>query len=187
LSALSRSSSADDLDRAGKTEVFAIGASAGAVRGQSTLDWRIDMATSLSRSRPLDGRIGEASRFTPVFNVAEGTPQSMEWTSTFASDTWVFFAQARSQGAHVSEWGLGFGPISHDLPRWSLFHCVTEDRFDARVVCPHLYPSNPDLLRWSSSVVGPGVSGVLLESVGSCFRFYRRYFAERPDLRTAVD
>jgi len=133
------------------------------------------------------GRIAEVSTDTPAFNVADYTTYVMDGTFTFASDTEVFFAKPRSQRVHVSEWGLGFGPIRHDLPRWSLFHCAAEDRFDARVVCPHLYPSNSDLLRWSSSVVGPPVSGDLLKSVGSCFGFYRRYFAERPDLRRAVD
>lgn len=141
------------------------------------------MEKSLCSDHRLGGKIGKASRDTPAFNVADYTTHSMEWTSTFAADTWVFFAQARGERAHVSEWGLGFGPISHDLPRWSLFHCVAEDRFDGRVVCPHLNPLNSDLLRWSSSVVGPAVSGDLLESVGSCFGFYRQYFAERPDLR----
>jgi hypothetical protein len=145
------------------------------------------MATLLSSDHPLDGSIGETSTYTAAFNVADYTTHSMEWTSTFGSDTWVFFARARSERAHGSEWGLGFGPISHDLPRWSLFHCVAEGRFDTRVVCPHLYPSNPDLFRWSRSVVGPAVSSDLLASVGSCFGFYRRYFAERPDLRRAVD
>jgi hypothetical protein len=167
-------------------EVLTIGASDGAVGAPSTLDWKFDMATSLSSDHPLDGRIGEAPRDTP-FIEADGVTHSMEWTSTFGSDTWVFFAQARSERAQVSEWGLGFGPIRHDLARWSLFHCVAEDCFDARVVCPHLYPSNADLIQWSSSIVGPAVSGDLLESVGSCFAFYRQYFAERPDLRGSVD
>jgi hypothetical protein len=167
--------------------VFSIGASDGAVGAQSLLDWKIDMVISRASSRPLGGNIGEGSRDTPTLTEADDVTHSMESTSTFGSDTWVFFAQGRSKGVDVYEWGLGFGPIRHDLPRWSLFHCVADDRFDARVVCPHLYPSNPDLLRWSSSVVGLAVSSNLLESVGSCFGFYRLFFAERPDLRRAVE
>jgi len=124
---------------------------------------------------------------TPAFNVADYTTHVMDGTLTFVSDTWVFFAQARRERVFVSEWGLGFGPIRQDLPRWSLFHCVAEDRFDSRVVCPHRDPSSPDLFRWSRSIVGPAVSGDLLGSVGSCFGFYRQYFAERPDLRGPVD
>jgi hypothetical protein len=159
-------------------EAFTIGVSDGAVGAPSLLDWKIDMATSLSSDYPLGSQIGEVSTDTP-FIEADGITPSMEWTSTFASDTWVFFAQARSERAQASEWGLGFGPIRHDLPRWSLFHCVAEDRFDARVVCAHFYPSSPDLFRWSRSIVGPAVSGDLLESVGSCVAFYRQYFADR--------
>jgi hypothetical protein len=110
------------------------------------------MATSLGSSRPLGGKIGEASKDTPALTEADAITPSMEWTSTFGSDTWVFFAQDRSERAQASEWGLGFGPIRHDLPRWSLFHCAAEGRFDARVVCPHLCPSNPDLFRWSRAI-----------------------------------
>src|ERR1700722_2158202 len=111
------------------------------------------MATSLGSSRPQGGTIGEASKDTPALTEADGITPSMEWTSTFGPDTWVFFAQAHSERAHASQWGLGFGPIRHDLPRWSLFHCVAEDRYDARVVFPHLYPTSPDLFRWSRSIV----------------------------------
>lgn len=75
------------------------------------------MATSLSGDHPLDGRFGETSTDTPAFIEAGGITHSMEWTFTFEADTWVFFAQARSGSVHVSEWGLGFGPIRHDLPR----------------------------------------------------------------------
>jgi hypothetical protein len=145
------------------------------------------MPTSLSSEHPLDRKLGEAFTDTPALNVVDDTPQSREWTSTFASDTWVFFAQPCSQTTPNSEWGLGFGPIGHDLPRWSLFHCVAEDRFDVRVVCPHSYPSSPDLFRWSRSVVGSAVAGDLLDTVGSCFGFYRRYLADRPDLRRAAE
>jgi hypothetical protein len=145
------------------------------------------MAASLSSDHPLDESIGETSTDTPTLNVADYARHSMEWTSTFESDTWVFFAQGLSERVHAAEWGLGFGPISHNIPRWSLFHCVAEGRFDARIVCPHLYPSSPELFRWSRAVAGPAVSGDLLASVGSCFGFYRRYLAERPDLRSAVD
>jgi hypothetical protein len=104
------------------------------------------MTTALSSNRPLGGNIGEASRDTRTLTEADDITHSMESTSTFASDSWVFFAQARSQRADASEWGLGLRPIGHDLPRWSLFHCVAGDRFDARFVFPHLYPPNPDLL-----------------------------------------
>jgi hypothetical protein len=148
-------------------------------------DWKIDMPTSPSSDHPLDGRMGEASTDTQAFNVAGDTTQSMEGISTFGWDTWVFFAQPRSERAHVSEWGLGFGPIRNDVPRWSLFHCVEEGRFDDRVKCPHLYPSNPDLFRWSRSIVGSVLAGDLLDSVGSCFSFYQRSFADRPDLGRA--
>jgi hypothetical protein len=103
--------------------------------------------------------------------------------SGFLTDTWVFFADPRDGWAGEDRWGLGFGPADTHRPRWSLFHCVTEDGFDARAICPQLNPSNRDLLRWSTSVVGPATASLLLESVGSCLDFYRQYFAERPDLR----
>ncbi len=79
--------------------------------------------------------------------------------------------------------GSGFGPAGIELPLWSLFRCVTEDRFDYHTVYSHLNPSNQDLHRWASSAVGSVTATLLLESVGSCIAFYRQYFAERPDLR----
>jgi hypothetical protein len=167
--------------------VFTSGDSDGVVGPQSLLDWKIDMAASLSSEHPLDESIDETSTDTPTFNLADYATHSMEWTSTFESDTWVLIARALSERVHAAEWGLGFGPISHDIPRWSLFYCVAEGSFDARIVCPHLYASSPDPFRWSRAVVGPAVSGDLLANVGSCVGFYRRYLAERPDLRRAVD
>ncbi len=102
--------------------------------------------------------------------------------SSFVADTWVFFAAAPVDPS-VGQWGLGFGPADIDRSQWSLFHCVAEDQFDSRSICPHVNPSNQDLHRWSSSVVGSVTATSLLESVGSCLLFYRQYFAERPDLR----
>jgi hypothetical protein len=98
----------------------------------------------------------------------------------------VFFADDNADGAMTDRWGLGFGPTDTGVPRWALFHCVAEDRFDSRSVCPQLDPSNGDLLRWSTSVVGSATATSLVESVGSCLPFYRQYFAERPDLRGRV-
>ena len=109
-----------------------------------------------------------------------------EWSreaSNFVPDTWVFFACPHGDSSVDNRWGLGFGPGDFQQARWSLFHCVAEDRFDSRSSCPQLKPSNTDLLRWSSSVVGVETALPLLESVGSCLHFYRQYFAERPDLR----
>lgn len=117
--------------------------------------------------------------------VAAGN-ESSEWltgVSGFVADTWVFFSEPQDHSTGTQQWGLGFGPADVPLPRWSLFHCVTEDRFDARSICPALIPSNLDLLRWSTSVVGPATATLLLDAVGSSFAFYRQYFAERPDLR----
>jgi hypothetical protein len=115
---------------------------------------------------------------------APGNPSS-EWlpgVSGFVADTWVFFADPQVDWTEDC-WGLGFGPTDASLPQWSLFHCVTEDRFDARTICPHLNPSNQDLHRWGSSTVGSATATLLIQSVGSCITFYRQYFAERPDLR----
>jgi hypothetical protein len=102
------------------------------------------------------------------------------------ADTWVFFAGDIADGTMTDRWALGFGPTDTGVPRWALFHCVAEDRFDSRSVCPQLNPSNGDLLRWSTSVVGSATATSLVESVGSCFPFYHQYFAERPDLRGRV-
>ena len=110
---------------------------------------------------------------------------SFEWLpedSGFVTDTWVFFAEAQVRSTGAELWALGFGPTDGSLPRWSLFHCVSTDRFDARCICPHLNPSNHDLHRWSASSVGPDTATSLLVSVGSSVAFYRQYFAERPDL-----
>lgn len=103
--------------------------------------------------------------------------------SGFVTDTWVFFAAPPDDWTVSDRWGLGFGPVDIHGPRWSLFHCVDEDRFDSRSICPALNPSNRDLLRWSTSIVGPDTATLLIESVGSCREFYGQYFAERPDLR----
>jgi hypothetical protein len=106
--------------------------------------------------------------------------------SGFITDMWVFFAASPREWSVADRWGLGFGPADFESPRWSLFHCVAEDRFDFRSVCPVLDPSDRELLRWSKSVVGLGVATLLVESIGSCQHFYRQYFAERPDLRGQV-
>jgi hypothetical protein len=106
--------------------------------------------------------------------------------SAFVTDTWVFFADPHAGWTGEDRWGLGFGPTDIQRPQWSLFHCVTENRFDGRSICPELNPSHHDLLRWTTSVVGPATATLLLESVGSCLDFYRQYFAERPDLRGRV-
>ena len=104
--------------------------------------------------------------------------------SRFLADTWVFFAATPVDRTGEGEWGLGFGPpAAIHRSRWSLFHCVDEDHFDSRSICPYVNPPDQDLHRWSSSVVGSVTATLLLESVGSCHSFYRRYFAERPDLR----
>ncbi len=103
--------------------------------------------------------------------------------SGFVADTWMFFTSPHSDWTGDGHWGLGFGPADIPLPRWSLFHCVAEDHFDSRSVCPQLNPSDHDLHRWASSTVGSVTATLLLESVGSCLAFYRQYFAERPDLR----
>jgi hypothetical protein len=95
----------------------------------------------------------------------------------------VFFAATPGDPTVEGQWGLGFGPADIHRSRWSPFHCLTEDHFDSRTLCPHTSPSNRDLHRWTSSVVGSVTATLLLESVGSCHSFYRRYFAERPDLR----
>jgi hypothetical protein len=75
------------------------------------------------------------------------------------------------------------GPTEIDLPRWSLYRCVAEDRFDLRSTCPQLDPPKRDLHRWVRSVVGPATATELVERVGSLPDFYRQYFVERPDLR----
>lgn len=123
----------------------------------------------------------------PDFGTTErlGSPSS-EWlpgVSGFVADTWVFFADPHADWTGQGHWGLGFGPADIHLPRWSLFHCPAEDRFDSHFLCPQLNPSDQDLHRWTSSAVGSGTATLLLESVGSCLAFYRQYFAERPDLR----
>jgi hypothetical protein len=104
----------------------------------------------------------------------------------FTADTEVFFSSISSDWTWGEHWGLGYGPTDIDLPQWSLYHCITADRFDSRSVCPQLEPSNRNLLRWITSVVGPAIATQLLESVGSVPDFYRHYFAERPDLRGPV-
>ncbi len=112
--------------------------------------------------------------------------QPVAWlpgVSGFVADTWIFFATPQPERTGDGRWGLGFGPADTHLPRWSLFHCVTEDHFDSRSICPQLNPLDQDLYRWASSTVGWVTATLLLEGVGSCVPFYRQYFAERPDLR----
>ena len=101
----------------------------------------------------------------------------------FTTDTWVFFAIPHTDWAAANHWGLGFGPVGTDVPSWSLFRCVTEERFVSRVACPHAFPLDRALLRWTTSAVGPATATLLLETVGSCVEFYYRYFTERPELR----
>jgi hypothetical protein len=102
--------------------------------------------------------------------------------SGFLADTWVFFAATPADRTGEGEWGLGFGPADIHRSRWSLFHCVDEDHFDSRSICPYVNPPDEDLHRWISSVVGSVTATLLLDSVGSCLWFYGQYFAERPDL-----
>ncbi len=102
--------------------------------------------------------------------------------SRFVADTCIFFDAPHSDWTGEGHWGIGFGPAGTHAPGWSLFHCVSEDRFDWRSNCAQLNPSDQDLHRWASTIVGSDTATSLLESVGSCPAFYRRYFAERPDL-----
>ncbi len=136
----------------------------------------------ISRDPPASWPVGQEAATTPG---ARGTqpPGPAPEGSGFLPDTWVFFATPHADWTGEDRWGLGFGPADIQGPRWSLFHCVTEGRFDTRSIFPQLNPSNRDLLRWSTSVVGPAVASLLVESVGSCIAFYCQYFAERPDLR----
>jgi hypothetical protein len=103
--------------------------------------------------------------------------------SGFTADTWLFFAAPRGDWSVSDRWALGFGPTEVARPRWSLFHCVADGRFDVRSVFPEVTPSNDALLGWGSSVVGLDTAAALLDSVGSFPDFYRQYFDERPDLR----
>ena len=141
------------------------------------------MTTTLLNADPLADRHG--SRPTTGRQETPGN-QPSEWlpgVSKFITDTWVFFAAPQRNWSVADRWGLGFGPVDIPSPRWSLFHTVDAARFDSRSVCRHLNPSNRDLLRWCTSVVGPATATLLLESVGWCDDFYEQYFAERPDLR----
>jgi hypothetical protein len=105
----------------------------------------------------------------------------------FTADSWVFLADTDTDWTVGDQWGLGFGPVGTAIPRWWLFHCMTEDSVDSRRVFLHRNPSNHGLLRWTTSVVGQATATLLLERVGSCVDFYRRYFTERPDLQGPVD
>jgi len=126
---------------------------------------------------------GDRSTTGGVEGAVGRRPAPSAAASGFVADTWVFFASPHTDWSGDGPWGLGFGPAHSGRTRWSLFHCVSEDRFDAYSTFPRLNPSNRDLLRWSTSVVGAHTASSLLESIGSCHHFYQRYFAERPDLR----
>ena len=106
--------------------------------------------------------------------------------SGFTADTWVFFAVPHTDWTVANHWALGFGPVGIAGPSWSLFRCVSEDRFESSAGCPHPLPFDQELLRWATSVVGPSTATLLFQSVGNCFDFYRRYFSERPDLDIQV-
>jgi hypothetical protein len=95
----------------------------------------------------------------------------------------VFYAPQCRGRWEPDSWALGFGPIDSESTRWSLFHCVGEDLYDSRAVCPQFDPSARYLLRWIAPFVGHDSAALLLGSVGSCRHFYRQYFDERPDLR----
>jgi hypothetical protein len=132
------------------------------------------------------GEAGERPKGGPTGSTLESfehrTVACLPAVSAFVADTWVFFAVPHTDWT-VAHWGLGFGPVGTEFPQWSLFRCVTEDRFDSRTLCPCSFPSNRDLVRWSTTVVGPAIATLLVDAVGSCLDFYRRFFAERPDLR----
>jgi hypothetical protein len=138
---------------------------------------------TLSNGRLMDRVDAEGFSDPPKSDPGGPAREPAGSTSALSPDTWIFFPTPHPGGSNAPRWGLGFGPIRRGIPRWSLFHCVTDDRFDARVDFPHPCPSDRDLLGWSTSVVGPVLSVDLLESVGSCSVFYRQYFSERPDLR----
>ena len=111
-------------------------------------------------------------------------PQGPEPPSgIFGADTWVFLPPAPGGEVRGVDWGLGFGPADVGGPRWSLFRCVGASRFDARLDFASPYPSETDLLRWSSPIIGSAASRALLDCVGSCTSFYAQYLDERPDLR----
>jgi hypothetical protein len=159
----------------------------GAVGAQSLLDWKIDMATSLGSSRPLGGKIGEASKDTPALTEADGITPSMEWTSTFGPGIpgcSLLRPAARGPRLLSGDWASGRSVTTFLSGRCSTVWLKTASMSAS---CAPTYPSSPDLFRWSRSTVGSAVTGDLLKSVGSCFAFYRQYFAERTDLRGAVD
>jgi hypothetical protein len=90
----------------------------------------------------------------------------------------------RADGAAAAQplldWRIGRGNIAQQQPsprgKFSEASKVTPAITETDGITPSMgwtYPSNPDLFRWSRSVVGPALSNDLLESAGSYFSFYR--------------